>query len=149
MPEPTADSDAGSGKIVVGVDGSAQSKDALRWAGRLSTALGAPIVAVIAWSVPNGMGYGFAYMPENWSPEADAHKIVDDAVDEVFGANRPSTLTTEISHDHPAKALLSAAADATLLIVGSRGHGGFAGLLLGSVSAHCAEHATCPVLVVH
>jgi nucleotide-binding universal stress UspA family protein len=70
-------------------------------------------------------------------------------VQEVFADERPVDLVLSIAYGQPASVLLEASEDSTMLIVGSRGHGGFAGLLLGSVSSACAEHATCPVLVVH
>lgn len=134
-------------RIAVGVDGSQPSKSALRWAARWAQLTGAGIDAVIAWQpAPN---YGWAIGDATWRPEEDAEKVVTQAVDEVFGADRPPDLRLIVRRGHPAQVLLDASEDAELLIVGSRGHGGFVGLLLGSVSANCAEHATCPVLVVH
>jgi nucleotide-binding universal stress UspA family protein len=88
-------------------------------------------------------------LPEAYSPKLEMDKIVTEAVDDVFGADRPIGLTVRTVKGHPAAALIAASADAFMLVVGSRGHGGFMGLLLGSVSARVAEHATCPVLVVH
>lgn len=141
--------DLGSGqnRIVVGVDGSEPSKSALRWAARMSTMTGAPIDAVIAWQPPPN--YGWGYMNATWRPDVDADKVINAAVDSVFGAERPSEIRLIIERGNPAKILLDHSRGAQLLVVGSRGHGGFVGLLLGSVSANCAEHATCPVLVVH
>jgi nucleotide-binding universal stress UspA family protein len=134
-------------RIVVGVDGSEQSKLALSWALRISARAGASIDAVTAWHFPINSGWGF--VPDAWDPQADATKCLTDSVDEAFGAERPTGLRLLVREGLPAKVLLDESKGATLLIVGSRGHGGFAGLLLGSVSASCAEHATCPVLVVH
>ncbi|HEY2983749.1 MAG TPA: universal stress protein [Jatrophihabitantaceae bacterium] len=141
--------DLGSGqdRIVVGVDGSEPSKSALRWAARMSAMSGAPIDAVIAWQPPPN--YGWGYMNATWRPDVDADKIINAAVDSVFGTDRPSGIRLIIERGNPAKVLLDHSRGAQMLIVGSRGHGGFVGLLLGSVSANCAEHATCPVLVVH
>jgi nucleotide-binding universal stress UspA family protein len=133
--------------IVVGVDGSQPSKAALRWAGRFLAVTGGWIDAVIAWHPP--ASYGFSYLPGEWNPEKDAEKVLSRAVDEVFGAEPPTGTRLIVREGNPAKVLLDESKDADLLVVGSRGHGGFAGLLLGSVSAHCAEHATLPVLVVH
>jgi len=133
--------------IVVGVDGSGQSKAALRWAARFLAITGGRIDAVIAWHPP--ASFGWSYVPGDWNPEKDAEKVLSRAVDEVFGADRPLGMQLIVREGNPAKVLLDASRDADLLVVGSRGHGGFAGLLLGSVSAHCAEHATLPVLVVH
>lgn len=134
-------------RIVVGVDGSESSKAALRWATRLLPVTGGWIDAVIAWHPP--ASYGLAYAPPDWNPEKDAETVLSRAVDEVFGADRPAGMRLIVREGNPAKVLLDESNDADLLVVGSRGHGGFAGLLLGSVSAHCAEHATLPVLVVH
>lgn len=134
-------------RIVVGVDGSEPSKAALGWAARFSAISGGQIDAVIAWHPP--ASYGFPYLPGDWNPEKDAERVLSRAVDEVFGANRPPGIRLIVREGNPAKVLIDESRDAELLVVGSRGHGGFAGLLLGSVSAHCAEHATRPVLVVH
>lgn len=140
MSEPT-------GRIVVGVDGSEPSKQALRWAARFLAVTGGWIDAVIAWHPP--ASYGLSYAPADWNPEEDAQKVLTRTVEEVFGADPPLGLRQIVREGNPAKVLLDESRDAALLVVGSRGHGGFAGLLLGSVSAHCAEHATIPVLVVH
>lgn len=87
--------------------------------------------------------------PDWWLPDEDAKKILKDCIIDVFGSMPPTNLVEEISQGHPTVVLLEASAKAEMLIVGSRGHGGFTGLLLGSVSSACAEHAKCPVLVVH
>ena len=119
----------------------------MRWAARFLAVTGGWIDAVIAWHPP--ASYGWSYMPGDWNPEKDADKVLSRAVDEVFGADRPTGMRLIVREGNPAKVLLDESREADLLVVGSRGHGGFAGLLLGSVSAHCAEHATLPVLVVH
>ncbi len=134
-------------RIVVGVDGSQPSRWALAWAGTLADDHTA-IEAVTAWSYPTN--YGLAtWGLEDWRPDLDAGKALEDAVDEVFGAQPPAHLSTVVRQGHAAAVLLEACRDADLLVVGSRGHGGFTGMLLGSVSARCAEHATCAVLVAH
>lgn len=135
------------GHIVVGVDGSESSKAALRWAARILAATGGFIDAVIAWQPPPY--YGWGYVGPEWNPEDEARKVLTAAVDEAFGADWPIGTRLTVQRGNPAKVLLDQSKDAALLVVGSRGHGGFAGLLLGSVSAPCAEHATCPVLVCH
>ncbi len=134
-------------RIVVGVDGSDESKAALRWAARFGAMTGGGIDAVLAWHAP--VNVGWTYVPDDWRPDEDAAKTLENAVDEVFGADRPADLALIVEEGNPAKVLLDHSAGAEMLVTGSRGHGGFAGLLLGSVSSHCAEHATCPVLVVH
>lgn len=145
----TQDSTAGPRpRLVVGVDGSEASKVALRWAARLAPSMDADIEAVIVWQLPVSYGWAPAY-PEGWLPAADAAKSLERTLDEVFGADRPKDLVATVHRGGASHELITASADASMLIVGSRGHGGFAGLLLGSVSATCAEHASCPVLVVH
>ena len=134
-------------RIVVGVDGSEQSKLALRWAQSLAAGLGASIDAVAVWQIPTA--YGWSVVPNDWNPELDTEKSLAVAVDEVFGAQRPDDLRLLVRQGNAAQVLLSVSDGATMLVLGSRGHGGFKGLLLGSVSANCAEHAHCPVLVVH
>ncbi|HZC70783.1 MAG TPA: universal stress protein [Jatrophihabitans sp.] len=136
----------GRARIVVGIDGSEPSKEALRWAGRLAAAEAATIEVVGVWQLPSSVGWATV------SPDfalADEFKIaVDKAVDQTFD-ERPGDLTVRCVEGDPAAVLLDASRDALMVVVGSRGHGGFMGLLLGSVSAKVAENATCPVLVVH
>jgi nucleotide-binding universal stress UspA family protein len=132
--------------ILVGVDGSSSSIDALRFAGRLSDALGHPIEAMTAWDYPAMAGY---YVAAEWEPEQDAEDILDTAIDEAFPSGVPQGLVRAVRNGSPARVLVEASSRAEMLVVGSRGRGGFVGLLLGSVSATCAEHARCPVLVMH
>jgi nucleotide-binding universal stress UspA family protein len=134
-------------RIVVGVDGSADSRLALRWAMRLARAEGASIDAVGAWQYPTGLAW--TAVPEDYSPKQDLEKAVEAAVDDVFGQDRPDSVRVLIGEGHPVRVLLDASEGALMLVVGSRGHGGFSGLLMGSVSARVAELANCPVLVVH
>ena len=135
-----------SPRIVVGVDGSDESKCALRWAAYLATVAGASIDVVIAWDYPPS--YGTAAAPD-WSPRQDAEQILAEALNDVFGSHRPKQLQTVVCEGNATRMLLDIGAGATMLIVGSRGRGGFVGLLLGSVSAAVAEQSTCPVVVVH
>jgi nucleotide-binding universal stress UspA family protein len=134
-------------RLVVGVDGSEPSKAALRWAARFLASDGGRIDAVIAWHVPPS--YSWAFAEPDWHADQDAEKVLTETVDAVFGADRPPGTRLIVRQGDAAKVLLEESKGAELLVVGSRGHGGFAGLLLGSVSAKCAEHGTCPVLVVH
>jgi nucleotide-binding universal stress UspA family protein len=141
-----------AGRVVVGVDGSEPSKHALRWARFIADASGSTLEVVAAWQAYTAfgwMGVGWAAMPTDWNPEQDAEKVLTQTIDEVFGANRPAGLRLTVREGNAAELLLAASKDARMLVVGSRGHGGFADLLLGSVSAACTEHAGCPVLVLH
>ncbi len=133
-------------RIVVGVDGSIQSQQALRWAAQFAAMSGAQLEAVIAWNYPSTYGW---VPPTEWDPGTDAEKLLTATVDEVFGTSRPADMRLLGKEGYPAKVLLDAGNGALMIVVGSRGHGGFAGLLLGSVSTAVAEHATCPVLVIH
>jgi nucleotide-binding universal stress UspA family protein len=134
-------------RIVVGVDGSPSSVDALHWAVDQAGARGAVVEAVTAWQYPVATGWT---MPV----EADedlagiARKVLDDAVAQATGADRPVEIRARVLQGGTVACLLEAARSADLLVVGNRGHGGFAGALLGSVSWHCAQHAPCPVVVV-
>ena len=121
----TAQASSTGPRIVVGVDGSEQSKLALRWAISISATTGATIEAVTAWHFPTSFGWG--YTSDVWDPETDATKCLEGTVDETFGAERPAKLKLLVLQGLPAKVLLDASSGATMLIVGSRGHGGFAG----------------------
>jgi nucleotide-binding universal stress UspA family protein len=131
--------------IVVGVDGSAASIDALRLAARAAVSAGAQLDVVTSWEWPTS--YGTSGVIADWDPAADAAQILAQAIEAAFGEREPEGLRSLVCEGHPARVLIEASQDAELLVVGSRGHGGFVGLLLGSVSAYCAEHAACPVLV--
>jgi nucleotide-binding universal stress UspA family protein len=148
----THTNDTGSDRIVVGVDGSEPSKQALLWGQSLAHMTGTHVEAVAAWELFSGwaaLSAGWAAMPADWNPADDAQKALAATIDEVFGGQRPPGLRTDVREGNPARVLLEASEGARMLVVGSRGHGGFTGLLLGSVSAACAEHASCPVLVLH
>ena len=135
-------------QVVVGVDGSVASKAALTWAARLAPSLGATIHVIVAWEYPIIFGLEGG-IPSDWKPDENAKEILNASLEEVFGKDRPVGLRGSISQGHPTFVLLDASKEAQMLVVGSRGLGGFTGLLLGSVSSACAEHAKCPVLVVH
>lgn len=135
-------------RIVVGVDGSEASLDAFRHAVQLAKALEHSLVAVTAWDYPTSM-YDVYYPEPGWSPENDAVRILTDATQKVFGDLVPNWFSTSAHRGTPARALLKESETAEMLVVGSRGHGGFVGLMVGSVSTACVGHAHCPVLVVH
>jgi nucleotide-binding universal stress UspA family protein len=135
-------------RIVVGVDGSQPSREALRWALNYADLIHGEVDAVICWTFPTSGAWAGGVMTE-WNPEEDATKALAATVSEVLGSGSGGRLTQLVRQGYAARVLLDETKDAQLLVVGSRGHGGFAGLLLGSVSANCAEHAQCPVLVVH
>ncbi|MGX5358464.1 universal stress protein [Kocuria sp. KH4] len=137
----------GTAAVVVGVDGSGQSVEALRWAARIAPALGAPLRVVAAWDYPPEYA-GYVPLGSDNFDEV-TRKRVDTAIQQAFGEDVPEGLTTTVEFGHPSKVLVRESEGASMLVVGRRGHGGFRGLLLGSVSAACVAHASCPVLVIH
>jgi len=132
--------------VVVGVDGSAPSRAALRWALDQARLSGSRVRAVIAWEVPVHTGWSLTGH-EDFAGAAG--KLLGEAVQEALGFEAPDAEVIEtVLPGHPAQVLIDASTHASLLVVGSRGHGGFAGTLLGSVSQLCAQHAHCPVVIV-
>ncbi|MBN9190585.1 universal stress protein [Microbacterium sp.] len=146
MPAITGDTPQFITRIVVGVDRSEHSLAALRYADALAETLGATVVAVTAWTSPTGY-IGLPVGPADLREEAEVR--LEEAITRAFANDPPARITAEIHEGDAAEVLIRQSAAADLLVVGSRGHGGFAGLLLGSVSAQCAEHARCPVLIYH
>jgi nucleotide-binding universal stress UspA family protein len=134
------------GRVVVGVDGSEQSKQALCFAVGIAEITGCTTDAVTVWDMPTS--YGWAIAAEDWNPEQDASKVLSRTVAEVLDGHRPAGCVSWFARATVPRRW-SMRASARTCWRCSRGHGGFAGLLLGSVSANCAEHAQCPVLVVH
>jgi nucleotide-binding universal stress UspA family protein len=138
-------------KIVVGIDGSEASKDALRWAVEDARARGAEVVALHAYEVPVPAPDAIPTAPVDLpalvvETHARALQLVTDLVDDVVGNAATVDVVPLAVEDAPARALLDAARDADLLVVGSHGLG-VSGLFLGSVSLECAHHAACPVLI--
>lgn len=136
-----------AGRVVVGLDGSDASIEALRLALQLAPALDAPVHAVYCWEIPTVYA---AYTEAGYIPyEEAARQDLDRVLARVFGQETPASVTAELVHGHAAAVLTEAGSQARMLVVGRRGHGGFGGLHLGSVSSACVTHAQCPVLVVH
>jgi nucleotide-binding universal stress UspA family protein len=138
-------------RIVVGVDGSPSSKTALVWALQQAELTGASIEAVIAWHLPIAAG-GIPFEPAGTMAGEDfgqiARMVLTAAITEAVDPASAVKISSTVMEGNAAKILLEAAQGAELLVVGSRGHGGFAGALLGSVSQHCAHHAPCPLVIV-
>lgn len=139
-------------RIVVGVDGSPGSKTALKWAMNQARLTGATVQAISSWQDPAqyATAYGWTAVAFEGDTFATAiAKVLDETVAEISAQlPHPVTVLAQVVQGHPAEALLHAAKDARLLVVGSRGHGTFAGVILGSVSQHCVQRAPCPVVVV-
>ncbi len=130
--------------VVVGVDGSEESRLALHWAFEYAQMSGAPVEAVTAWDIPPT--YGWAPFYDDVDLAKKAQETAEETVRSVLGDNAP--VTCRVERGHPAPVLVAASERAQLLVVGSRGHGAFAGMLLGSVSQHCVHHAHCPVVII-
>ena len=133
-------------RIVVGVDGSDPAKAALAWAIRQGRLTGATIEGVIAWEPPVNYGYPIPVVPST-----DFEQLARDvtlAISDVSSPDDQVPIRWKVVEGNAAQVLLDASAGADLLVVGSRGHGGFVEALLGSVGQHCVHHATCPVVVI-
>ena len=132
--------------VVVGVDGSDAAQRALVWAADYVSKAGGTVHAVLAWHHdPVPVGPGVLPVP-SYDAEEAAARLLQDAVDAL--GNRPAYLRQSVVGGNAARVLLEQSSHADLLVVGNRGRGGFAGLLLGSVSTQCVHHATCPVVVI-
>jgi nucleotide-binding universal stress UspA family protein len=134
-------------RIVVGVDGSESSLAALEWALRQAELTGSTLEVITTWEWPTNYGWAYPFPPE-YDPQADAQKMLSDALDPLLVAHADVPVESTVVEGHPAPVLLKASEGAELLVVGSRGHGEFAGMLIGSVSEHCTANAHCPVLVL-
>lgn len=127
-------------RIVVGVDGSEQSVEALRLAAQLAPAFDASIEAIACWDAPHSVPFD--------GLEQAMEGVLALAIEQAFGAGEPAGLVASVVRGPAAEKMVDAAEGADLMIVGRRGRGGFHGLVLGSVSSACVAHAKCPVLVV-
>lgn len=136
-------------RIVVGVDGSDDGQRALRWAVDEAGARGCALEVVHAWQPPFLAGYPLDPLATDAEAfEAPARRVMERALDDADVASLARPVERTLRPARPASALLDAAEDADLVVVGSRGIGGFRGLLVGSVSLQVARHSPCPVVVV-
>jgi nucleotide-binding universal stress UspA family protein len=136
----------GTGRIVVGIDGSKASLDALAWASRQADLTGARLEVLAAWDWPTSFGWAVP-VPDDYDPESEVRSALDDTVASVRAAHPALRIDARVVRGHPARVLVEASKGADLLVVGSRGHGEFVGMLIGSVSEYCTTNASCPVLV--
>jgi nucleotide-binding universal stress UspA family protein len=138
-------------RIVVGVDGSPASRTALEWAGDEAVRHGSELVVLTAWlPVPPPLAGTSSTLPTHGLTDAGetAKELLMAAVRDVLGEDPPVLVQPQVKEGSAAKLLIDFSEDADLLVVGSSGHGGFAGMLLGSVSQHVTAHAKCTVVVV-
>jgi nucleotide-binding universal stress UspA family protein len=134
-------------RIVVAIDGSPSSLDALRWAIDHADRLGAVVEALHVWQIPNEYGVPIPNVPGE-TFEATAKRALQGSIDEVLGDRTDAPVEAVTRQGYPPKILVERSQTADLLVVGSRGRGALAGTLLGSVSLHCVTHAGCPVVLV-
>ena len=136
--------------VLVGVDGSRGSRKALAWAASEAADHGADLVVLKVWEHPLPPPVGSGSLPPGDVPDAAevaAEELVA-VIKEELGDNPPVLAQPLVKHGRPAEVLIEHSGGVDLLVVGTRGHGGFAGLVLGSVSQHVAAYAQCPVTVV-
>jgi len=134
--------------IVVGVDGSQSSLAALRWAVRQAELTGAPLEIVSAWEWPVSFLGWETPLPDDYDPADEARRQLDKAVSAVLTPGDAIEVRRSVIEGHTAAVLEALSKTADLVVIGSHGHGEFAGMLLGSVSEHCVTHCHCPVVVL-
>ena len=130
--------------VVVGVDGSTGSRDAVRWAAGYAKLAGAVLRAVSSWRWPNYI----TRIPPGIDLEADTRRTLEEVVAEVRADFPEVPVGDRVIEGPGGPALLSQAADASLLVVGARGRAAYPGMLLGSVAEYCVRNGPCPVVVV-
>lgn len=133
--------------IVVGVDGSPASSAALHWAVEEATVSGREVRAVAAWSYTPALGPGGVVMPVDDMAAGYRHTL-EEVVGKATGAHPAAPVHPELVEGEPVDVLLEAAKGASMLVLGSHGHGRLMTVLLGSVSARCLRRAGCPVVII-
>ncbi|HEX2902365.1 MAG TPA: universal stress protein [Jatrophihabitans sp.] len=130
--------------IVVGVDGSPASRDAVRWAAQQAELTGASLRAVASWRWPNYI----TRVPPGSDPAADTRRTLDEVLEAALADHPELEVTRHVVEGPPGPALLTQAVGAQLLVVGAKGRAAFPGMLLGSVAEYCVRNGECPVVVV-
>ncbi|MGV9254592.1 universal stress protein [Streptomyces sp. NPDC003697] len=134
-------------RVVVGVDGSPSSYEALRWAARYARLVDGTVEAIHAWDTPSAIGWSGPAIDPEFDFE-QARERFSQELRSVFPDEQSVELRKHLVEGDPSEVLIRASQGAEVLVVGSRGRGGFARAMLGSVSQRCAQHAACPVVVV-
>jgi nucleotide-binding universal stress UspA family protein len=138
--------------IVVGVDGSEHSARSLEWAMSEAAARNAPLTVITVQSVAASYFASPVVLPADEPAREEvaqaAKEIAEKALAELGDRPRPASVTVRAISGFPARELIDASRDADLLVVGSRGMGGFTRLMLGSVSSQVAQHAHCPIVII-
>lgn len=139
------------GRIVVGVDGSDGAAHALTWAAEEARLRGVGLLTVTCWQFP-ALVAPMPFQPPIAAEtlEDGARQMLEETVERVLGPDDDrDDVLAQVCEGSPSLRLVELSKHAEMVVVGSRGRGGFAGLLLGSVSQHVAEHGHCPVVIVH
>jgi nucleotide-binding universal stress UspA family protein len=135
-------------EIVVGVDGSPESRDALRWAFNYACSVDGTLRVIYAWEPPTVANLNLPPIRMNWEPLVEhARAVPGEIVREVLGERANGRVIPMLVKGGAAQALVDASRHADLLVVGSQGLGGLKGMILGSIGHHCAAHAECPVVI--
>ena len=137
--------------IIVGVDGSGHSQRALEWAMKEAAIRHVPLTVLTVHEAIRGYFSGVAVYPDDLTRTEQARAAAQAETDKVLAAldgPRPDSVTVKAVHGFPVEELVNAGKDANMIVLGSRGAGGFARLMMGSVSSQVAHHAHCPVLIV-
>ncbi|MDQ1626901.1 MAG: hypothetical protein QOI54_645 [Actinomycetota bacterium] len=155
----SASPEAGRARIVVGVDGSEASRAALRWAAEEASLRDAELQALLVWEPPLPWIYGpvgaaqiayvgMAPLIDPAQVERRARETLAQAVAEAFGDQPPPDVEQEVIQGNPAAVLIAQATDASMLVLGTKGHGKLLGVDLGSTAEKCLRHASCNVIVI-
>ncbi len=137
--------------IIVGVDGSGHSQRALECAMKEAAIRNVPLTVLTVHEAIRGYYGHMAMYPDDPDRTEEARKAAQAETDEVLAGltgPRPDSVTVKAVHGFPVEELLDAAKDADMIVLGSRGAGGFTRLMMGSVAGQVAQHAHCPVLIV-
>lgn len=137
---------SGDHRIVVGVNGSPDSMRALQWAADYAAMSGVALEIVATWKYTTN--YGWSAVPTDFDPVADITENLGPSIELVRAAHPTIAMTLTVIEGEPAQRLVEYSKGADLLVVGTRGHREFTGMLVGSVSQNCLTHAHCPVVVV-
>ena len=137
--------------IIVGVDGSGHSQRALEWAMKEAAIRHVPLAVLTVHEANRGYFSGVALYPDDPGRTEEARKAAQAETDKVLAGldgPRPDSVTVKAVHGFPVEELVKAGKDADMIVLGSRGAGGFTRLLMGSTASQVSHHTHCPVLIV-
>ena len=137
--------------IIVGVDGSGHSQRALEWAMKEAAIRHTPLTVLTVHEAIKGYNTSVVIYPDDPVKTEEAQKAAQAEADQVLAGldePRPESVTVRAVHGFPVEELVNAGRDADMIVLGSRGAGGFARLLMGSTASQVVQHARCPVLII-